>query len=159
MKTELIIGLLLTILPLTELRLGLPIVLDYVIKNNLPIIPYFLIVLTLNLIIIFALFFFMDFIHKHLLKIKTYKRIVDKQLKKIQKKATKFQKRFDAIGFLALTLFVAIPLPITGAYTGTLLAWMLNLERKKSIIAISAGVTIAGIIILLTTLGIFSIIN
>jgi len=158
MESELIIGLLLTILPITELRLGLPIVLNYAIKNNLPIFPYFLIVLTLNILIIFIIFFFLDFLHHHLLKIKIYQKIVNKPLIRIQEKAKKIQGRIDAFGFIALILFVAIPLPGTGAWTGTLIAWMLNLKRKTSIIAISIGVLIAGLIILLTSLGILNLI-
>ncbi len=158
MESELILGLLLTILPFTELRLGLPIVLNYVIKNNLPILPYFLLVLALNISIIFFIFFFLDFLHQHFLKIKLYKKIVNKPLIKIQKKSEKLQTKIDTLGFIALMLFVAIPLPGTGAWTGTLIAWTLNLKRKNSIIAISIGVLIAGIIILFASLGILNLV-
>ena len=44
-------------------------------------------------------------------------------------------------------LFVAIPLPITGAWTGTIGAWVLGLDRKKSILFILLGVLISGIIV------------
>ena len=54
-------------------------------------------------------------------------------------------------------LFVAVPLPLTGAYSGTLLAWFFNLKRRKSYLAIFLGVLIAGIIVTLTTLGIRSL--
>ncbi len=158
MKIELLTGLILTILPITELRVGLPIILNYVIKNDLPVTPYFLLVLALNILIIFFIFFFLDFIHQHLLKIHFYKNLVEKKLNSLQEKSTKLQQRFNTTGFFALTLFVAIPLPGTGAWTGTILAWILNLERKKSIIAIATGVIIAGILILLASLGILNII-
>ena len=63
--------------------------------------------------------------------------------------------------FLALMLFVGIPLPGTGAWTGTLAASILNLEFKKSITAIMLGVLVAGIIMtagsLLVKVGITSI--
>lgn len=156
MNIQLIIGLILTILPITELRVGLPIVLDYCIKNNLPIIPFFILVLTLNILIIFVIFFFLDFLHHRLLKLNSYKKIINLPLKKIQRKTAKFEKKFKEIGFLALIFFVAIPLPGTGAWTGTLLAWTLNLKRKQSILAISIGVIIAGLIIFLTSLGLIS---
>jgi uncharacterized membrane protein len=42
---------------------------------------------------------------------------------------------------------VAIPLPVTGAYTGTLGAWALNMDRKRSFYYISLGVLIAGLIV------------
>jgi uncharacterized membrane protein len=44
-------------------------------------------------------------------------------------------------------LFVAVPLPITGAYTGTMGAWILGMQKRKTIPAVIAGVLIAGIIV------------
>ena len=54
-------------------------------------------------------------------------------------------------------LFVAVPLPGTGAWSGCLVSWLLGLDRKKSILAISLGVIIAGLIILFASLGVFSL--
>ena len=79
-----------------------------------------------------------------------------KFLEKVQKKADKVQKKMENLGFVALALFVAIPLPGTGAWTGTFVAWVLGLERWKSYLAIGAGVVIAGFIILLASLGLFN---
>jgi len=54
-----------------------------------------------------------------------------------------------------IMLFVAIPLPITGAYTGTLGAWILGMSRRKTILAALGGVIISGIIVsIVATLGI-----
>ncbi|MBQ7645297.1 MAG: small multi-drug export protein, partial [Spirochaetales bacterium] len=50
-------------------------------------------------------------------------------------------------GLLGLMLFVAIPLPITGAWTGTIGAWVMGLDRKKSILFIILGVLVAGIVV------------
>ena len=55
--------------------------------------------------------------------------------------------------FIALMLFVGIPLPGTGAWTGTLAASFLNMGFKKSIIAVMLGVIIAGIIMALASMG------
>lgn len=54
--------------------------------------------------------------------------------------------------FLALMLFVGIPLPGTGAWTGTLAASMLDLDFKKSVAAVLCGVTLAAVIITALTL-------
>ena len=54
--------------------------------------------------------------------------------------------------FWALMLFVGIPLPGTGAWTGTLAASLLDLDFKKSIVAISCGVLLAAAIITVLTL-------
>ena len=154
---ELILGLLLTILPITELRAGLPVVLDYALKNGLSIWPFFLLVLFLNILVIFLVFIFFDYFHKILLKWNFYKKTFEKYLVRVQKKGHKLEKQMTDWGFLALAIFVAIPLPGTGAWTGTVLAWLLDLDRKKSFVAISLGVIIAGILILLTSLGLFSL--
>jgi uncharacterized membrane protein len=61
----------------------------------------------------------------------------------------------EELGYIALMIFVAIPLPGTGAWTGTLIAWTLGLNRLKSFIAIAVGVLIAGLLVLLLSLGVF----
>jgi uncharacterized membrane protein len=50
-------------------------------------------------------------------------------------------------GWLGLTLFVAIPLPITGAWTGTLGAWILGVSKKRTMLAVSIGVVVAWVIV------------
>ena len=57
--------------------------------------------------------------------------------------------------YFALFLFVAIPIPGTGAWTGTLAASILNLDFKKTMLAIVAGVLVAGLIMLAISLGLF----
>ncbi len=49
-------------------------------------------------------------------------------------------------------LFVAIPLPITGAYTGTLAAWLLELDKRRAFWYLAPGVLIAGVIVSVATL-------
>ena len=61
--------------------------------------------------------------------------------------------------FLALLLFVGIPLPGTGAWTGTLAASILELDFKPSIIAVMGGVLLAGVIMGLASTGVLSALN
>lgn len=154
---QLLLSIILTLLPVSELRGGLPIAINYAIKNNLSIFPIFLMILSLNILVIFLIFLFLDFFHEKLLKIKIYNRLFNIYIKKIRKKVDKFEKSYSTYGFLALTLFVAVPLPATGAWTGVLLAWLLGLERKKSIFSISLGVVVAGLIVLIASLGIIKL--
>jgi uncharacterized membrane protein len=58
----------------------------------------------------------------------------------------------DKYGFWGLFAFVAVPLPFTGAYTGTILAWLLGMHWKKAFPSVALGVLAAGGIILLMTL-------
>lgn len=152
-------GLILSVLPLSELRGGLPVALLYVQENNLSVWPVFFLILFLNIAVIAFVFFFLDFLHEHFMKIPLYSRIFGVFLDRTRKKAEKVKEKLPVYGYLALTLYVAVPLPITGAYTGCLIAWILDLERKKSIASIALGVCIAGLIILLVSLGAIKILN
>ena len=73
------------------------------------------------------------------------------------------QKLVKATGrgglFLALLLFVGIPLPGTGAWTGTLGASFLNMGFKSTVGAVSLGVILAGIIMAVLSTGVFSVIG
>ena len=80
-------------------------------------------------------------------------------LKKGEKAGQKLQKRGSAGLFIALMLFVGIPLPGTGAWTGTLAASILDMGFKKSIIAVMLGVIIAGVIMGLASMGLFGAIG
>ncbi len=70
---------------------------------------------------------------------------------------TRGEPKVRKYGAVALILFVAIPLPITGAYTGTVLSWLLAMDWVRSFIAISIGVVCAGVIVMLATMGVVSI--
>jgi uncharacterized membrane protein len=64
------------------------------------------------------------------------------------------QKIIERYGLMGIVLFVAIPLPITGAWTGTLLAWLFIRDIKRSWPAVVLGVLISGVIVMtLTMLG------
>lgn len=60
-------------------------------------------------------------------------------------------------GLLGLAVFVMVPVPITGAYTGTLIAYLLGMKRGRAALAIAAGVIAAGVLVTLVTLGIISL--
>ena len=70
----------------------------------------------------------------------------------------KHAKTFEYGKDLALMIFVAIPVPFTGAWTGALCAFVFGIPFKRAFPAIAGGVVIAGIIVTLTTLGIIKII-
>jgi len=153
MNLKLLYALILTVLPISELRLGLPVAILYAIENNISIMFVFLLVVLLNILLIFFIFYFLDNLHNVFMKLKFYRKIFKRYIARFQKKVDKFERKYNSWGFLVLVLFVGIPLPGTGAWSGCLVSWLLGLNRKKSILAISAGVLIAGILILLGTLG------
>ena len=68
----------------------------------------------------------------------------------------KHTKSFDFLGSFALILFVAIPLPITGGWTGSVAAFVFGVSFKKALPLISIGILIAATIVTLATLGIIN---
>ncbi len=79
-------------------------------------------------------------------------------LEKGKKGGDKLQAKAGRGLYFALFLFVGIPIPGTGAWTGTLAASILDMDFKKSAIAVMAGVVLAGIIMGLASAGVFSLI-
>lgn len=71
-----------------------------------------------------------------------------------KKKAEKNKSKIDKYGFWGLVLFVGIPLPGTGAWTGALVASVFNMDIKKSILAILVGIMLAFIIMSIVSYGI-----
>ena len=76
----------------------------------------------------------------------------------LEKKAEKNRTKIDKYGWLGLIILVAIPLPGTGAWTGALVSSCFKMRKKPSMLAITAGVIIAGIIVFLITYGVKSLI-
>jgi uncharacterized membrane protein len=98
-----------------------------------------------NMIPIPFILLFFPWIEKKLRRWKTFNRFFDWLFARTQRKAGKSVEKYKE---LALVLFVAIPLPITGAWTGSLVSYLFGLNRTKSFIFIFIGVLIAGAIML-----------
>lgn len=72
----------------------------------------------------------------------------------LEKKVEEKREQIDKYGYLGLIIFVGIPLPGTGAWTGALLAIMLGMNRKKSFVCILLGVLMAAVIMSILSYGI-----
>lgn len=86
-------------------------------------------------------------------KLKTFRKI-DKWVEKLEKRALKKKDKIEKAEFWGLLLFVGVPLPGTGAWTGCLIAALLDMNKKKSLIAATLGVLLAGIIMMIVSYGI-----
>lgn len=158
MEIKLFYILLLSVLPIFELRGGLPLGIVYALENEIPIWLISLNVILLNVLVTFFVFYFLDKVHKKLIKVRIYENLFNRYVLSVQNKLHRI-KNSRRGSFIALMLLVAVPLPGTGAWSGCLASWLLGLERKKSVLAISLGVLIAGILILLGTLGFINIVK
>ena len=130
----------LSILPIAELRGGIP----YAIANDLNPLLTFFICVGANILVFPIVFFFLEFLHPLFLKIDLYKRLFDKFIIKTREKVG---YKIEKYGFWGLMIFVMIPLPVTGAYSGSFAAWLFNIPKKKAFLAVSLGVIMAGIIV------------
>ena len=81
---------------------------------------------------------------------KHFKKVADWLEQKVQKHKGQIEK----YGYLGIVLFVGIPLPGTGAWTGSLIASVLEMDRKKTFFAVLAGVFLASIIMMILSFGI-----
>ncbi len=98
-----------------------------------------------NMIPIPFILLFFPWVEKKLRRFKIFNRFFDWLFARTRKKTGKSVEKYEE---LALLLFVAIPLPITGAWTGSLVSYLFGLSRSKSLFFIFMGVLIAGIIML-----------
>ena len=143
--------------PLIELRGAIPIAIGMDI--GLPEWAVLIIALIGNIIPIPIIYLFAQKVLKwgQKCKIKWFKEFCDFCLNKGKKAGDKLLKKAKAGVYVALFLFVAIPIPGTGAWTGTLAASILNLDFKKTMLATIFGVITAGLIMLLVSLGVFKV--
>jgi len=142
---------LLSILPISELRGGIPVGLALGLN---PVLVY-IVAVFFNFLAIFIVFFFLDNLHNSFIKNKYYKSFFTKYIHRNRKKIEKVVG--TKTEFWALMLIVLIPLPFTGAYTGSILAWFFGLKRRKSYLAILLGILIAGIIVTLASFGVIAL--
>ncbi len=142
MLKKYIIVFLISMVPLIELRGAVP----YAIASGLPVLPSYIIAIIGNMIPVPIIFFFA----RKVLEWGKDKPVIGKFftfcLEKGHKGGEKLKEKAGKGLYWALFLFVGIPLPGTGAWTGTLAASILDMDFKKSVRAIICGVVLAGII-------------
>ncbi|WP_434309698.1 COG2426 family protein [Hominifimenecus sp. rT4P-3] len=130
-----VIVFIISMVPILELRGGL----IAAALLGIPIVPAIAICLIGNMIPIPFILFFITPIFKWLKRTKLLRPLVEKLEKKAMSKSDQIQK----YEFIGLMLFVGIPLPGTGAWTGALIASLLDIRPKKAFLAICIGLLIA----------------
>lgn len=149
--THYLIVFLVSMVPLIELRGAIP----YAVGFGLPLVPSYLIAIVGNMLPV-------PFIYLFARKVLIWGQ--DKPvigtfftfcLEKGEKGGKKLQAKAGRGLFIALMLFVGIPLPGTGAWTGTLAASLLDMDFKSSVLAVLLGVILAGIIMGAASAGLF----
>lgn len=136
-----------SMVPIIELRGAIPVA---VFTFQLTYVEAFVISFIGNILPVYFIVKFIRPIFDLLGKIKVFRKIIDWVTEKANKKIAE-SKKLQTATLLGLYLFVAIPLPGTGAWTGSLIANFLDLPPKKAVPPIIAGVFTAGVIILALT--------
>jgi uncharacterized membrane protein len=138
--TILLVTAVLSFMPISELRGAIP----FAMVNNIPWYAAFLFSTAFNALIAPFCWLFLATVHKFLYGIGWYQKFFDRFVERARKKLSGSMEKW---GWLGITLFVAVPLPITGAWTGTLGAWVLGVSKRRTMAAVILGVIIAGIIV------------
>ena len=151
MLKKYLIVFLVSMVPLIELRGAIPIAAGM----GLPFVQYYIIAIIGNMIPVPFIYFFA----RKILVWGTDKPVIGSFFTWCLEKGEKGGKKLQATAgkglFVALLLFVGIPLPGTGAWTGTLAASILDMDFKSSVLAVMLGVILAGIIMALASMGLF----
>ena len=136
----------LSFMPISELRGAIP----FAIANHIPWYWAFPFAVVLNALVAPACWIFLATVHKLFYGtgpekgIRWYKNFFDRFVERARKKLSAGVEKW---GWLGIAVFVAIPLPMTGAWTGTLGAWILGISKRRTMAAVVLGVIVAGIVV------------
>lgn len=142
-----LLTIIISMVPIIELRGAIPVA---VLTLHLTYFEAFILGVIGNCIPIFFIVKYIKPLFNFFGRFKPFKIIIDFATEKANKKIAENSKLQTAT-FFALYIFVAIPLPVTGAWTGSLIANFLDLPPKKAFLPLALGVFTAGIIILTLT--------
>lgn len=140
MLQDILFTFLISFSPFGEARAGIP----YGELNGLPIMLVFTVGLAANLLVFPIFYRAIEMANKHLWKNPLYKKMA---LYLALRARTKTKEVIKKYGVWGLMIFVMIPLPVTGAYIGTIAAFIFGISYQKSLIAISSGITISSIMV------------
>ena len=147
---------LISMVPVVELRGAMV----YAVGHGLPYIPALITCVIGNMLPVPIIYFFARKVLLWGRDKKYIGKVFSFFLEKGERAGQKLVKATGRGGlFLALLLFVGIPIPGTGAWTGTLGASFLNMGFKSTVVAVSLGVILAGTIMALLSTGVFSLIG
>ncbi len=157
MLTKYLIVFFISMVPLIELRGAIP----YAVAFNLPLLQSYIIAIAGNMLPVPIIFFFARKVLEwgKDVSFEPFAKFCRFCIEKGEKgKQALLSKSKNGI-YVALFLFVGVPLPGTGAWTGTLAASFLDLDFKKSVLAVMCGVVLAGVIMGLLSSGVLGAIN
>ena len=146
-----LIVFLISMVPLIELRGAIP----YAVGFKLPLVQSYIVAVIGNMLPVPFIYLFGRKFLEWGSGIKYIGGFFRWCLEKGEKAGAKLESKAGHGLYIALLLFVGIPIPGTGAWSGTLAASLLNMDFKKSVLYVMLGVILAGVIMLAASLGVF----
>jgi len=143
--------LFLATLPVTELRFSIP----FAVAMGMPPLEAYALSVLGNILPSIPLLLLLEPVYGLLFKIPAARRPLENFLERTRRKGDSIEK----YGVLGLTIFVAIPAPGTGVWTGALLAFLLGITKRNAFFALAAGASTAGVLVTLATVGVVKAIS
>lgn len=144
-----VVTVVLAMAPISELRGAIP----YAITvGHMPWAKAYAIAVVANFIPVIPILLFIGPVSEYLRRYRGFDRFFDWLFARTRRKG-KLIERFEIVG---LVLFVAIPLPVTGAWTGSLAAFLFGVPKRTALPAIFVGICLAGVVVTMASLGLIS---
>lgn len=152
MNNFILSGIIFSILPFFELRAGLPLL----YAGGLPLWAAAVVSAGISLLAFPLVYFFFNYLHGHFIKFRHYELWFRRLEERYKRKA---EKKLGGAGweYWLFFIFVILPFPGTGAYSGAFLSWLFNMDKRKSFLAVALGVVVEMVIVGLITLGVITV--
>ncbi|MDR2069176.1 MAG: small multi-drug export protein [Spirochaetaceae bacterium] len=135
----------LSFLPISELRGGIP----FALAKGIPWYWAYPFAAGINVLAAPACWIFLSTLHRLFLRMAWYQGLFGRF---VERARVKLKTGVEKWGWLGVAAFVAVPLPVTGAWTGTLGAWVLGLGKGRTMAAVTLGVLAAGAVVTVVVL-------
>lgn len=139
--------IMIAMLPFVELRGSIPVAL---VAYNMDPLSAFVYSVIGNMIPVFVLLYFLEPVSDFLKRWRIWDVFFTWLFAKAHRQHS---ERFERYGMLALALFVAVPLPTTGAWSGCAAAFVFGIKFRHALLSIFSGVVAAGIVVTIVSLG------
>lgn len=138
-----------SMLPFIELRGSIPYGLSIGLNSSLVII----ISIIFNSLVFFPTYFGLEFFYERFF---SRFKVINRILERVKLRGSKYIEKYEILG---IALFVAIPFPFSGAYSGSILAWLIGVDWKKSYLSVLMGVCGAALIVSSASFGVISLVK
>lgn len=149
-----LVMLVISAVPLTELRASIPIAMTVMADTwNWPWWKVYLLAVAGNMLPVPFILWFLGPVSRWLSRWKPFRRFFDWLFERTRTRAGEKVQKYRAMG---LSVFVAIPLPVTGAWTGSVAAFLFGIPARLALPSIALGVAVAGAVVTLIVTGVFA---